>query len=162
MPSQLAQDGPQAPMLLSASQLNPQAWKPERQEHTLRRVSQEPGWGQSALLAQPGLHSLPVVQKKPDGQPPAQFAGSSVHAPALQNWFELHRVPQLPQLRPSVRVSTQEPAQATLPFAHTRGPVLPPPLPPVPPPVVPPPPPVEPARHRPRLHDCPGKHWVHS
>jgi hypothetical protein len=43
MPSQLAQEGPQAAMLLSASQLWPQAWKPVRQVHTLRRVSQEPG-----------------------------------------------------------------------------------------------------------------------
>jgi hypothetical protein len=43
MPSQLAHEGPQAAMLLSASQLWPQPWKPARQEHTLRRVSHEPG-----------------------------------------------------------------------------------------------------------------------
>lgn len=72
MPPQLAHEGPQAPMLLSASQVSPQPWKPARQLHTFRRVSHAPGWGQSESEAQPGLHSL-EAQKKPRGQPPAQF-----------------------------------------------------------------------------------------
>ena len=138
-------------MLLSASQVWPQAWKPARHEQTLVRVSQVPGWGQLASLAQPGLHSLLVVQKNPEGQPPAQRAGRTVQVELLQNWVELHRVPQLPQLRPSVRVSTHEPEQAVFPAAHTSGPVPPPEPPPTPPPVPPPPPPEPLERHRPWL-----------
>ncbi len=90
------------------------------------------------MPVQPGLHSLPVVQKNPEGQPPAQLAGSNAHAPLVQNWFELQSVPQLPQLRASVRVSTHEPEQAVLPAPHMSGPVVPPPVPPPVPPLPPP------------------------
>ncbi len=114
------------------------------------------------MAAQPGLHSLPGVQKKPDGQPPAHAAGSNVQVPLLQNWFELQSVPQAPQLRPSVRVSTHELEQAVLPAPHIKGPVVPPPVPP-PDPVPPPlPPPVPEERQNPWLHSWPGRHCEQS
>ena len=63
-----------------------------------------------------------MVQKNPAGQPVVpQLVGKSVHMLLLQNWFELHSVPQLPQLRLSVRVSTQEPEQALFPAEQARG-----------------------------------------
>lgn len=47
-----------------------------------------------------------------------QFCGSSVHMPLLQNWLLLQSVPQLPQLRSLVSVSTHEPLHDVLPAAH--------------------------------------------
>ena len=114
------------------------------------------------LAAQPGLHSLPGVQKKPWGQPPAQPVGSTVHMPLLQNWLALQSVPQLLQLRSSLRVSTHEPEHAVLPAAHMSGPVVPPPVPPPAPPPLPPPPPLPLDRQSPWLQSWPGKQVVQS
>jgi hypothetical protein len=86
--------------------------------------------------------------------------------PLEQNWFELQSVPQKPQLRTSVEVSTHEPEHAVFPPAHISGPVEPPPVPPpVPPPAPPPfpvPPPLPVFMHRPWLQSWPGKHAVQS
>lgn len=159
-PLQLAHDGPQASRLLSASQVEPQPWKPVRHEQLCVWGSHVPGCGQSVLVEQPGLHSEPA-QKKPCGQPPAHWVGSSAQVPLLQYWFELQSVPQKPQLRSSVFVSTHEPEQAVRPPEQVSGPVEPPP-PPVPPPPPPAPPPVAPAWQMPRLHTWPVRHGVHT
>lgn len=157
MPSHDAHDGPQAEVLESGTHELPHRCVPGAQEHRAVRVSQLPGCGQSVSAPQPTRHWLPL-QKKPTGHGVAvQSAGRFTHALPSQNCREPQSVPQVPQLRASVRRSTQLPEHSVSGAAQRSGPVEPPP---VPPPVPPPPPPVPDDWQRPRLHVCPVKHVV--